>query len=116
MGIFGAVGAVVKGAVGYTAARGKERTTALGGGLCIAALYFRVTNPKAMDETMFYIVFGLGAVVALLKTEFMRAVAIALRDAVRGRFKTSRSSHDKGEGVSSKEVKKGVKKKARRRS
>ena len=115
MGIFGAVGAVVKGAVGYTAARGKERTTALGGGLCIAALYFRVTNPKAMDETMFYIVFGLGAVIALLKTEFMRAIAVALRDAVRGRFKTSRSSDRKGEGVS-KEVKKGVKKKARRRS
>ena len=111
MGIFGAVGAVVKGVTGYAAARGKERTTALGGGLCIAALYFRVTHPKAMDETMFYIVFGLGAVIALLKTEFMRAVAAALRDAVRGRFKASRSSHDKGEGV-----KKGVKKKARKRS
>ena len=89
------VGMILKGvraAAGYTAARSKERSTALGGGLCIAALYFRVTHPRAMDETMFYIVFGLGAVVALLKTEFMRAMAVGMVDAARGRSQ-SKSKH-----------------------
>ena len=84
MGI-GFIGAVAKGVADYATARSKERTTALGGGLCVAALYFRVTNPKAMDATMFYIVFALGAVVALLKTEFMRAMAVAIVDAMKRR-------------------------------
>ena len=91
----GIIGAVVKGVTGYATARSKERTTALGGGLCVAALYFRVTNPKAMDETMFYIVFGLGALVALLKTEFMRVVAVAIVDAMK---REKREKRKKGGG------------------
>ena len=76
----GVIGTVIKTIGGYATARSKERTTALGGGLCVAALYFRVTNPEAMDRPMFYIVFSLGALVALLKTEFMRSLAVVLAD------------------------------------
>ena len=92
----GIIGAVVKGVTGYATARSKERTTALGGGLCVAALYFRVTNPKAMDETMFYIVFGLGALVALLKTEFMRVMAVAIVDALRCEKREKREKRKNG--------------------
>ncbi len=90
----GIIGAVVKGVTGYAAARSKERTTALGGGLCVAALYFRVMHPKAMDEIMFYIVFGLGALVALLKTEFMRVMAVAIVDAMKSK-KSKKSNKSK---------------------
>ena len=98
MGILGMIGAAAKATTGYAAARGKERTTALGGGLCIAALYFRVTHPRAMDETMFYIVFGLGIAVAALKTEFMRSLGIVLVDAMKGRSAKRKDGGRKGGG------------------
>ena len=103
----GVIGAAVKGVAGYAAARGKERTTALAGGVCVAALYFRVTHPKAVDETMFYIVFGLGIVLALLKTEFMRALLVVIADTVKGK-KNKKGKEDK-KGKKGRKDKKGKK-------
>ncbi len=77
MGLFGIIGKAVGATTKYAGARSKERTTALGGGLCIAALYFRVERPDAVNEVMFYIVFAVGLLMALLKSEFMARIGEA---------------------------------------
>ena len=77
MGLFGTIIKVAGATTKYAGARSKEKTTALGGGLCIAALYFRVEKPAVVNETMFYIVFAVGLLMALLKSEFMARVGEA---------------------------------------
>ncbi len=72
MGIFSVVGKAVGATANYAGARSKERSTIFGGGLCAIVLYFRVNNPKAVDETMFYIVFTVGLLLAFLKSDFMK--------------------------------------------
>ena len=83
MGIFGAVAKVIGAGTKYAGARSKEKTTALGGGLCIAILYFRAEKPAVVNETMFYIVFAVGFLMAVLKSDFMTRIGEAMVEQVK---------------------------------
>ena len=83
MGIIGGIARIVGAGTKYAGARSKEKTTALGGGLCIAILYFRAEKPAVVNETMFYIVFAVGFLMAVLKSDFMTRIGDAMVEQVR---------------------------------
>ena len=83
MGIFSLAKTAVKAASGYGMARTKERTTALGGGGMLFVAYFYFKNPDKIPAPLFYAVFTAFAIIALLKTEFMKAMGKAIVQSVK---------------------------------
>ena len=59
---------IVKTATRYSAARSRERSTALGGGLCAVASYYLFVRPEPVSREVFWVMFAIGVMLVVFRT------------------------------------------------